>query len=357
MLLILKLTAAKTLKSGCETGIVILHVEMKEKEKPLVTVILTAYNQEKYIEETLHSVFQQTYAHIELIVIDNASTDQTLTKIERFKAASNQFILIKNTFNSGLCKAFNIGLSIAKGKYVIDLSGDDLLMPERIEKQVEAFEQLSDEYAVVFTNALYITPAGKYLDYHYQVDKQGKAAHNVPSGDVYKNVLERYFICTPTMIMRTEALIGLGGYDETLTFEDFDFWVRSATKFKYFYLDEVLTKKRIVPTSLSSMVYKKGSGMLASYYAVCNKAYDLNRDQQEFDLLAARIRTFIRKCWYAQEFELAIRFRVLLNYIENPGWQTELIVVMCRLHLPVNFAYRFYIKNLKKALGQEGFSF
>ena len=97
--------------------------------------------------------------------------------------------------------------------------------------------------------------------------------------------------------------------------------------------------------------------MLASYYAVCNKAYDLNRDQKEFDLLAGRIRTFIRKCWYAQEYELAVRFRALLNYIENPGWQTELIVFMCRLHLPVNFAYRFYIKNLKKALTQEGFSF
>jgi hypothetical protein len=73
--------------------------------------------------------------------------------------------------------------------------------------------------------------------------------------------------------------------------------------------------------------------------------------------LAARIRTFIRKCLYAQEFELAISFRRLLNYIENPGWQTELIVFMCRLHLPVNFAYRFYLKNLKKVLTQEGFSF
>jgi glycosyltransferase involved in cell wall biosynthesis len=329
---------------------------MKEKERPLVTVILTAYNQEKFIGETLHSVFQQTYTNLELIVINNASTDETLAEIEGFKNA-HSFLLIKNRFNSGLCRAFNQGLSIAKGKYVIDLSGDDILMPERIEKQVAAFELLSEDYAVVFTNALYINPAGKETGGHYPINKAGKAVVAVPSGDVYKNVLERYFICTPTMIMRTETLVALGGYDEALAFEDFDFWVRSAAKFKYFYLDEVLTKKRIVPTSLSSTVYKKGSGMLASYYAVCNKAYDLNRDQKEFDLLAARIRTFIRKCLYAQEFELAVRFRALLNYIENPGWQTELIVFMCRLHLPVNFAYRFYIKNLKKAFEQEGFSF
>ena len=330
---------------------------MKEKENPLVTVILTAYNQVDYIGETLASVFDQTYPNLELIVIDNASTDDTLAVIEAFKNPSRNFLFIKNRRNSGLCAAFNYGLSIAKGKYVIDLSGDDILMPGRIEKQVEAFESLSDDFAVIFTNARYISPAGKELENHYLVDSKGKALRPVPSGDIYKNVLERYFICTPTMMMRTSTMRELGGYDETLTFEDFDFWVRSAAKYKYFYVDEVLTKKRIVPSSLSSLVYKKGSGMLASYYAVCNKAYDLNRDQQEFDLLAARIRTFIRKCWYAQEYELAVRFRVLLNYIENPGWQTELIVFMCRLHLPVNFAYRFYIKNLKKALTQEGFSF
>ncbi|WP_026630865.1 glycosyltransferase [Dyadobacter alkalitolerans] len=330
---------------------------MKEKENPLVTVILTAYNQEKYIGETLASVFDQTYHNIELIIIDNASADDTLAVIGTFKNPSRNFSLIKNRKNSGLCAAFNYGLSIAKGKYVIDLSGDDVLMPDRIEKQVAAFELLPEDYAVIFSNAQYIDPAGKELGNHYAVDALGSAVGPIPSGDVYKNVLERYFICTPTMMMRTSTMLELGGYDETLTFEDFDFWVRSAAKFQYFYLDEILTQKRIVPSSLSSMVYKKGSGMLASYYAVCNKAYDLNRDQKEFDLLAARIRTFIRKCWYAQEYELAVRFRVLLNYIENPGWQTELVVLMCRLHLPVNFAYRFYIKNLKKALGQEGFSF
>lgn len=331
--------------------------DMTNLEKPLVTVILTAYNQEKYIDEALTSVFYQTYPYIQLIVIDNASKDNTLGVIESFKGKAPAFQVIRNRHNVGLCRAFNQGLTIAQGKYVIDLSGDDVMIADRIEKQVEAFETLSEDYAVVFTNARYIGKAGQQLHYHYETDSKGRAACEVPSGDVYKNILERYFICTPTMMMRTATLQLLGGYDETLAFEDFDFWVRSSVRFKYFYLDEVLTKKRVLKTSLSTGVYKKGSGMLQSYYAVCNKAYDLNRDQKEFDLLAARIRTFIRKCLYAQEFELAVRFRRLLNYIENPGLQTELIVLMCRLHLPVNFAYRFYIENLKKITPQEGFAF
>lgn len=321
---------------------------MENCKQPLVTVILTAFNHQIYIRECIESVFAQEYPNIELIVIDNASTDDTLSVIERVQVNYPGFILIKNLFNKGLCKAFNQGLALAKGKYVIDLSGDDVFLPGRVKNQIAAFEQCSNDYAVVFSNAQYIDRDSKPLKYHYHIDATGKAIGKVPSGDVYKKVLERYFICTPTMMMRTEALLLMGGYDETLKFEDFDFWVRSSVKYKYFYLDEVLTLKRDTPRSLQTLVYKKDSGILLACYAVCNKAYDLNRDQEEFELLAKRIRMFIRKCLYAHEFELAGKFRKLLNYIENPGWQTEIVVYMCQLRIPVNIFYRFYLKIINK---------
>jgi glycosyltransferase involved in cell wall biosynthesis len=330
---------------------------MRETEKPLVTVVLTAFNHGKYVSETLNSIFAQTYPHIQVIVIDNASTDNTLSIIEKSDRNASQFCLIKNLSNLGLCRAFNQGLALAEGKYIIDLAGDDIMLPDRIKFQVEAFENLDEEYGVVFTNARYMEADGRLEHYHYPVNSQDKADKIIPSGDVYKSVLENYFICTPTMMMRTKMLAEMGGYDESLFFEDFDFWVRSSVHYKYFYLDKVLTWKRNVPDSLSKQIYKKGNRLLETCYIVCNKAYDLNRDQEEFDLLAARIRTFIRKCFYAQEFELAVRFRRLLNYIENPGLATEMIVVMCRLHLPINGLYRFYLNNLqKKSSVQEGFS-
>lgn len=330
---------------------------MREIEKPLVTVVLTAYNHEKYIGETLSSIFVQTYAKIQVIVIDNASTDGTVSVIEKMLPEGSDFLIVRNLTNLGLCRAFNQGLSLARGKYIIDLAADDIMLSTRIENQVEAFEKLGEDYGVVFTNARYIEAGGKLLNFHYPVNNKEKSKKIIPSGDVYKSVLENYFICTPTMMMRTQMLINMGGYDESLFFEDFDFWVRSSVEFKYFYLDEVLTLKRNVPDSLSKQVYKKGNNLLETCYIVCNKAYDLNRDQEEFDLLAARIRTFIRKCFYAEEFELAIRFRRLLNYIENPGFTTEMIVAMCRLHLPVNGLYRFYLNNLQKKVAvPEGFS-
>jgi len=330
---------------------------MGENEKPLVTVVLTAFNHERYIGEALSSVFVQTYRKIQVIVIDNASTDGTVAVIENLLPKGADFSLVKNLTNLGLCRAFNQGLTLARGKYIIDLAADDVLLPGRIEKQVEAFETLDEEFGVVFTNARYIEADGKMLNFHYPVNNKQKSKRTIPSGDVYKCVLENYFICTPTMMMRTQMLTEMGGYDESLLFEDFDFWVRSSVHYKYFYLDQVLTFKRNVPDSLSRQIYKKGNQLLETCYVVCNKAYDLNRDQEEFDLLAARIRTFIRKCFYAEEFELAIRFRRLLNYIENPGFATEMIVTLCRLHLPINGLYRFYLNNLqKKRAQQEGFS-
>ncbi len=143
-------------------------------------------------------------------------------------------------------------------------------------------------------------------------------------------------------MMRRTLLHRMGGYDESLTYEDFDFWVRSAVICQYGYQDEVLTQKRILRRSLSTLSYQPGSGMLESTLAVCNKAYDLNRNQAEFDALAHRIRIYIRKCFYTQEFDLAILFRQLLSSIESPGLATEFIVLLCRLRLPIYGLYRIY---------------
>lgn len=331
---------------------------MSKMEKPMVTVILTAFNQGKYVSETLGSIFAQTYPNLQIVIIDNASTDGTICLIENIVSDFPEFTVIKNPENFGLCRAFNQGLALAKGKYIIDLAADDVMLPGRIEHQVHALENLGEDYGVVFSNAQYIDAKGEVLNFHYPVDTNLKADKPIPSGDVYKSILEKYFICTPTMMMRAKMLIEMGGYDESLDFEDFDFWVRSAVRYKYFYQDEVLTRKRNVPGSLSTQIYKKGNSLLETCYIVCNKAYELNRDQEEFDLLAARIRTFIRKCFYAQEFELALRFRKLLNYIENPGILTEMVVMLCRLHLPVNGLYLFYLNNLqKKAQSREVLAF
>lgn len=312
--------------------------------KPWVTVICICYNHEDHIDQSLRSVVEQRYPNVELIVINNGSTDQSAAHIERFIQQSPFVQFINNPTNLGLNRAFNQGLKLARGRYIIDLSADDLLLPDRIAHQVDLFERLSGPYAVVFSNAAYIDAQGSETAVHYPVDSRGRALGKVPSGDVFQRVLESYFICTPTMMMRRDVLNELGGYDETLAYEDFDFWVRSSRLYWYAYLDEVLTLKRQLPNSLSAQITRPDNQLLRSTLAVCYKAFDRCHTPGEFHALARRIRTFIRKAFYAEQFELAQQFGKLLYSIERPGLPTGVILRLSHFHPPVNRIYQQYLK-------------
>ena len=316
--------------------------------KPWVTVVCTAYNHEAYVWQALQSVVEQDYPNVELIVIDNGSRDRSGAIIAAFVGQHPAVQFIQNSVNRGPNRAFNQGLARAGGRYIIDLAADDVLLPGRITKQVERFEELAGPYAVVFSNAAYIDGQGHQTALHYAVDAHGHARSVVPSGNVFRNVLESYFICTPTMMMRRDVLNELGGYDETLAFEDFDFWVRSARLYRYAYLDEVLTLKRQLPNSLSAQIVLPENSLLQSSLVVCRKALDRCATPDEYRALAGRIRTFVRKAYYAEQFELAGQFGHLLRQIERPGWPTNLILGLSRLHLPVNRFYRQYL-NWKSA--------
>jgi glycosyltransferase involved in cell wall biosynthesis len=91
-----------------------------------VTVICTCYNQQPFIKECLQSVVNQTYTNIQLIVIDNASTDGSSWVVKEFMRDYPDIIFMPNISNIGLCAAFNKGLEKATGKYIIDLAADDV---------------------------------------------------------------------------------------------------------------------------------------------------------------------------------------------------------------------------------------
>ncbi len=314
------------------------------KLRPWVSVICTCYNHEAYVEAALQSVVNQTYPNVELVVIDNASTDGSAARIRAFTARHPTVRFIEHPTNIGLCRAFNEGLTKTEGAFVIDLSADDVLLPHRIARQIDLFGQLPDDYGVVFSNAGYIDEINHLTTHHFPIDEHGHSSRNVPSGRIFRQVLASYFICTPTMLMRRSMLDQLGGYDESLSYEDFDFWVRSSREFRYAYLDEVLTHKRQLPDSLSMQVILPDNQLLESTLAVCYKAFDRCQTAEEYEALAARIRTFIRKCFYAEQFDLARRFGQLLRYIVRPDPLTYSVLLMSRLHVPVNSLYRYYLR-------------
>lgn len=278
-------------------------------ENPLVSVICLSYNHARFAEEAIQSVLSQTYSNVELIVVDDASTDNSVQIIEqKIKSHSDiKFLALKK--NLGHCKAFNQGYSLAKGKYIIDLAADDVLLPNRIETGVKELEKAGDSYGVHFSDAEWISETGEFLSRHSE-----RFPHNtIPQGDIYKHLISRFFICSPTAMYTRAVMTYLGGYDENLLYEDFDVWIRSSRKFKYLYSPEVLVKKRIVRGSMSSKQFEVMSPQLESTYLVCEKILALNKNNEEKQELRKRILYEIKTCLRLLSLSLAWRYLLLLR--------------------------------------------
>lgn len=262
----------------------------------VVTVICLCHNQREYVLEALESVLQQTHKEIQLIVVDDASTDGSKDVIAQFIAKHKEVVHIDLFENLGSCKAFNRALPFVTGEYIIDLAADDVLLPTRVKIGLRDFALASPKTGVHISDAELIDVTGNHLSYHS--DRFPHAS--IPQGNIYREVIERYFICSPTMMFKKEVIDALHGYDENLHYEDFDFWVRSSRQYEYIYSSEVLLKKRILSHSLMSRQFKMRSSHQESTYLICEKILKLNRNKQEQKALRKRI-------WY----EIKVNFRLL----------------------------------------------
>src|SRR5690606_20333249 len=124
------------------------------------------------------------------------SDDNTLKEIHRFLKdhAQLDWTVLSNDTNQGNCKTFNRALSLCHGKYIIDFAADDIFYKNCIGTQVDFFEKLTEEYGVVFCNVDLVDVKGNLRAKHYKVDTDGKAIDKIPVGDVYQDLVSRYFI-------------------------------------------------------------------------------------------------------------------------------------------------------------------
>src|SRR5687768_17048649 len=108
-------------------------------DNALVSVICLCYNQASFVEESIRSVLNQTYKNIQLIVVDDASTDDSIHVIRKLKEENAAIEILALPDNKGNCTAFNLGFTLSKGDFIIDFAADDVMMPERIEHQLKHF--------------------------------------------------------------------------------------------------------------------------------------------------------------------------------------------------------------------------
>lgn len=306
-------------------------------QTPLVSVICLCYNHARFVEQAIQSVLSQTYKNIQVIVVDDASTDNSVEVIRDVLLRSGridiQFLSLPQ--NIGNCRAFNQGLALAKGTYIIDLATDDYMVPERIQRQVEFFLSLDESYGVIFSDAVYIDEEGKFLYNHFEELQRKRLVYTVPRGDVFKDILTIYFIPSPAMMIRKKVLDELGGYDEQLAYEDFDFWVRSSRNYQYNYQEEKLTVVRKNARSMSTGWYKVGDKQLHSTYLVCRKAQKLVRTPEETNALVSRVRYELRQSALSENFYEGNLFLSLLKELTTLSLRDRFFTFLLNLELPL----------------------
>jgi len=306
------------------------------QDAPLITVIALCYNHEKYIEECLQSVVNQTYSNIELIIVDDFSGDKSREKILHFCLTNPFCQFIFNKKNLGNCAAFNQGLKIAKGEFIIDLSTDDVLKLNRIQEQIDKFKE-SEKIGVVTSDAEYIDENSNWLGNFYQKNEQ------LDVGKTYEFMLRSSFMLPSSMMIRKSILDELGGYDETLAYEDFDFWVRSSRICEYAHVPKVLVQQRIVRGSHSNSFTLKTNKLIPSTVSVCQKALKLNETQSENQALIHRLRVLLRKCVYTENFEAGEAVISMLNQLQGHNLLTKFFQLLNTIKLPMNVFYLKYI--------------
>lgn len=211
----------------------------------LVSVVIPCYNCEKYIYETIQSVLNQTYKNIEIIVVNDGSTDKSKEIILSFKDDRIKYIYQENR---GVASARNKGIMNASGKYIALLDSDDIFLKEKIAVQIEIAEKYNKD--LIFTNAFIID------------EKNGKILGST-SGFLFndKKPLESLFkrnnLITSSALIRKKVFyeIGLFSVDPLLdgVTEDYEFWLRCAEAgYKFYKVNRPLIKYRITSDSLSA---------------------------------------------------------------------------------------------------------
>ncbi len=252
--------------------------------KPLVSVIIPSYNMEKFTPLTVESVLAQDYLNVEIIIVDDGSTDGSLTALSRF----GDRIRVLEQKNAGACAARNRGLAECKGEFVAFLDCDDLWERHKLSRCVEA---------------LMAEPTAVMVHSHaYCIDAEGKVFGPPsfpprPEGKVFAELARLNHVMNSTPLCRTAAVRAVGGWDEAIfTTADWDLWLRLAQRGGISFLSEVLARTRVASyynarnidktrrewvyvldkhrTALSTEAYAEGLARMSYYIARLYAAND-----------------------------------------------------------------------------------
>lgn len=220
-------------------------------EKPKVSVIIPTYNRANLISRAIQSVLNQTYQDFEIIVVDDASRDDTKIVVNNFN--DDRIIYIRHEINKGGGASRNTGIKMAQGDYIGLLDDDDEWLPEKLEKQVIKFQDSSEEVGLIYSGFYYILEKNDTVMYE---------VYPTLSGNVYVELLKGCILGSPTPLIKKSSFEKAGFFDEELPgCQDWDMWIRISKYYEFDYVPEILAKHRVhgkqISVNLDSKVFAR----------------------------------------------------------------------------------------------------
>lgn len=261
---------------------------------PLVTIGAANFNNGRYVIESLESIKAQTYPNIELVIVDDASQDNSPALIEEWlKTYNKPYKYIRHTINGGVCKTCNDLITNANGRYISLIATDDLYVPEKIAKQVDLLEN-DPSAGMVYTDTYLIDENGKRKFGTLMTALLKCSFDYAPSGDILNELQQMNFVHGLSMLIRKSVYDEIGGYDEALPFEDYDMNLRIAKRYKVLFMEDILCLYRIHTQSYSGKT-KDWAALLMQIYFKHNelpvfreKMVDIIMDSYHRGIPAAR---------------------------------------------------------------------
>lgn len=205
--------------------------------QPLVSIILSSYNDDRYIRESIECVLAQSFSDFEFIIWNDGSTDTTESIIKSFQDSRIRYFYHENT---GLGKALALACREAKGKYIARIDGDDICMSYRLEKEVAYLESHPD-VVLVSSSVIYIDDKGNNIGQSFPWTWN-------------RNIKASFNIVHPAAMFRRDIYEKTCGYQDIKSAQDRILWSKMAKYGKFAIIKEPLIKYRWISTSLSHMI-------------------------------------------------------------------------------------------------------
>lgn len=214
---------------------------MNLQNNPKVTILIPVYNGSNFIKQAIQSAINQTYKNIEILVINDGSTDNGKTE-KVIKEFGDKVKYIKKE-NGGVASALNLGIKEATGEYIAWLSHDDIYLPNKIEKEIKALEKLEDKNTIIFSNFELIDENGitfSTTNFTKNIRKEKFCQGIYP---VLKGAVNGCSILIPKICFED------AGYfkEELKTTNDYEMWIRLFSKYPSYFIEDAIIKYRIHP--------------------------------------------------------------------------------------------------------------